>query len=364
VFWVITISPHAKREYLHSPKKRGEGFHSTQCLSIREDFPGLAEIKADPAGFEPAIYGLEGRRKVVEAEKFKKPAEEEAEKKPAEEITFDFKEFYDKYKAEFEKWLEKRVEEKTMKDYLSAIDRYLVKGVKEPKDMDDVIQSKATAKGLRNFLNFLEDQYYITELGGYSLDLWRNHMPIEASYERKDTIFLTNEQVAEAYELIKEKWKDEATEILFKLVVFSGIRFEHAHRLINTFDKRKLIIEDNIAYYPIQDLTKGKKQGYFAFMPVEFAKKLRKFDKLLKSNSYENRLQPTRWKPPRDNPTCVVRLRSWFQNFAIDNGLRTEAVRFIVGHSPATVGEAHYYNMLKIAREEYKKIVDKFPIPP
>uniref|UniRef100_A0A7C3YLY6 Integrase SSV1 C-terminal domain-containing protein n=2 Tax=Geoglobus ahangari TaxID=113653 RepID=A0A7C3YLY6_9EURY len=253
---------------------------------------------------------------------------------------------------------------KTAEKYIKAIDSYLPEGIKEPKDIGNIIRSKATAKGLRNFLNFLEDQYYLTELGGYNFDLWRKHMPIKPAYERKKTIFLTNEDIAEAHELIKEKWKDEATEILFKLITFSGIRYEHAYRMLKTFDKRKLIIENDIAYYPIEELTKGKKKGYFAFMPAEFAKKLRKFDDLLNEESYKNRLQPSRWKPPRDNPVSVIRIRSWFQNFAIDNGLRTEAVRFIVGHSPASVGEAHYYNMLKIAKDEYRKIVDKFPIPP
>lgn len=36
--------------------------------------------------------------------------------------------------------------------------------------------------------------------------------------------YLKDEEIRQAYEWLKEKWKDEDTELLFKLLVFSGIR--------------------------------------------------------------------------------------------------------------------------------------------
>ena len=306
-------------------------------------------------GFEPPTAGL----RVQEFEK-----EGICEEIRAEE--FDLKKFYKKYKKEFKEWLVKRVEESTAEKYLSALDRYLVERIKEPKDLDEIVtRSKYVGNGLRNFLNFLEHQYYMDELGGYPFSAWKKHMPTKTGKTKEEgKIFLTDEDIKEAYRLIQEKWNDEATTTLFKLMVFSGIRLEHAYKILQTFDPKKLVIEGDIAYYPFEELTKGKKKGYCAFMPAKFAKKLKRFDNLLGYGSYKNRLNPRRWKPKEDNPTTPVRIRSWFQNFAIDNDLKPEVVRFIVGHSPATVGEKHYYDKLKHARKGYRELVHKFPIPP
>ncbi len=252
----------------------------------------------------------------------------------------------------------------TADHYLNALTKYLPEGIREPKDLDDVVtKTKYLPLGIRNFLNFLEDQYYMDSLGGFSFAIWRKHLPTKTGKKRGEKIFLTDKDVIEGYKLIKKKWNDEVAINLYKLLVFSGIRLEHAYRMLKSFDKRKLIIENRVAMYPIEELRKGKKRGYFAFMPAEFAEKIGKYD-MMALGAYKSRLTPKQWKPPVDSSVSPVRIRSWFQNFAIENGVRTEAVRFIVEHSPATVGEAHYYNMKKIAKEEYEKIVDKFPIPP
>lgn len=263
--------------------------------------------------------------------------------------------------------MKKKIEkEETLLSYIKALDKVLTKPVYEPKDIEKLEigkSQKSFSLAFRNFLNYLEDQFYRTEINGFSFGLWRKRLPLK-NVEKRKKVFITTDDVVEANRLIKEKWKDEATELIFKLIVFSGIRLEHAHRLLLTFNPRDVIYEGKIAYYPIEDLTKGKKKGYFVFMPSEFAKKLKRFEKLLDYKTFKTRLQPERWKPPQDNPVSAVRIRSWFQNFAIDNGLKLEAVRFIVGHAPTTVGEEHYYNMLKIAKDEYVKLVDKFPIEP
>lgn len=110
-------------------------------------------------------------------------------------------------------------------------------------------------------------------------------------------------------------------------------------------------------------LMEGKKKAYIALMPAEFAKKLKRFE-LQKIGTYKSRLQPSRWKPPKDNPVSAVRIRAWFQNFAISNGIPPDIIEFIVGHRPVGTGQAHYWNNIKHATENYEKIVDKFPIPP
>ncbi|ADC66173.1 SSV1 integrase, C-fragment [Ferroglobus placidus DSM 10642] len=309
-----------------------------ELIAVYESFLGTGR-----EGFEPPTAGLRVRQSFV---------------------SFDLREFYSKHESEFREWLYGRMSKKSADQYLSAIKRYLPHGVSEPKDLDRLVtKTKYLPLGIRNFLNFLEDQYYMDNLGGFSFAIWRKHLPTKTGNKKGEKIFLTDKDVVKCFKLIKEKWNDEVTINLYKLLVFSGIRLEHAYRLLESFDKRKLIIEGKVAMYPIEEITKGHKKGYFAFLPAEFARKLEKYD-MMKLAAYKSRLTPKQWKPPVDSPVSPIRIRAWFQNFAIEHGVKTEALRFIVGHSPATVGEAHYYNLKKIAKEEYKKIVDKFPIPP
>jgi|GEM_PF-5413910 len=67
--------------------------------------------------------------------------------------------------------------QKTAENYLSAINKILPERVKEPKDLHRIIKGKKKYLpiDLENFLNFLEEQYYITELNGYHFSLWRKH---------------------------------------------------------------------------------------------------------------------------------------------------------------------------------------------
>lgn len=296
----------------------------------------------------------------VELQEIKPIPKVEAEEK-------DLKKLYLKHRTEFEEWMKKRrkIEEDTVKKYLSAIDRLLPDGVKEPKDLDRVAKTKDFAKGLRNFLNFLEDQYYQTELFGFDFDVWRRHLKIEA-LEKKEKEFATTEDIVEAYKLVKEKWKDEVTETLFKLLFYSGQRLEHAYEMLKTFDPGKLEFKDKVALYPTEAIAKGHKRTFYAFMPKEFAQKLKKPEKMLDVKSYTNRLDPSRWKPPIDNPTSAKTIRAWFQTFAFEEGLRREAIDFIVGHVPQTVAEKHYLELKSIAVKEYEKLANKLIslIPP
>lgn len=132
--------------------------------------------------------------------------------------------------------------------------------------------------------------------------------------------------------------------------------------MLEEFDHSRLIIENEVAMYPLDSIGNSNKKVYFAYMPEDFARELKPTTKEINYYAIKSRLTPKVWKPPVDIPISPVRIRTWFQNFAIEHGLKTEAVRFIVGHSPITVGEAHYYNLRKLARDEYRKLIDSFPI--
>ncbi len=141
-------------------------------------------------GFEPPTPGLRGLQSQNKA--------------VATEI-FDLKDFYEEFKPEFEKWLKRKVSDYTAERYLKTLEKYLKKGIKEPKDLDSITHnSKYISMGIRNFLNFLEDQHYMDDLGGYSFSLWRKHLPTKPAKKKGEKIFLTDKHIKEAIELYLE----------------------------------------------------------------------------------------------------------------------------------------------------------------
>ncbi|WP_456477894.1 integrase [Geoglobus ahangari] len=181
--------------------------------------------------------------------------------------------------------------------------------------------------------------------------------------------FLKDEDIRKAYEWIKEKW-DEKTLMLFKLLVFSGLRFEHAVELLRTFDPKKLEIRGSVARYPTFQIGKRIKLSYYAFMPAEFARKLRRINFEYKPNTYKDRLNPKKWKPERrewqESRVSVKAIREWFQNFCKKYKVEYAYREYFMGHSltKAGMGAERYEWMEDNAWEEYEKIVNKFPIPP
>jgi len=171
-------------------------------------------------------------------------------------------------------------------------------------------------------------------LGGYSFSLWRKHLPTKPAKKKGEKIFLTNKHIKEGLELIEEKWNDETTTNIYKLLVYSGMRLEHAVRMLEEFNRSKLIVENDVAMYPLDSVGKGNKKVYFAFMPEDFAKELEPVSDGIKYNAIKSRLTPRVWKPSVDIPVSPVRIRAWFQNFAIEHGQKTEAIKVYCGTLP------------------------------
>lgn len=87
--------------------------------------------------------------------------------------------------------------------------------------MDSITHnSKYISIGIRNFLNFLEDQYYMDTMGGYSFFLWRKHLPTKPAKKKGRKIFLSNKHIKTGLELIQEKWNDETTTNIYRLLVY------------------------------------------------------------------------------------------------------------------------------------------------
>ncbi|RLI71694.1 hypothetical protein DRO97_09595, partial [Archaeoglobales archaeon] len=151
------------------------------------------------------------------------------------------------------------------------------------------------------------------------------------SKRREVEIF--NKHIVAAYNWIKEKW-DEDTVMLYKLLVYSGIRLGHALKMLKTFDPDKLQFKGKVARYPIKKITTEVKSGEYAFIPAKFAKSLRKLKIELDESSWENRINPRRWKPEKPewqkSPVDANAIRHWFGDFCQLNGASESATEYFL----------------------------------
>ncbi len=134
------------------------------------------------------------------------------------------------------------------------------------------------------------------------------------------------------------------------MLVYSGIRLSQAVEMLANFDVQNLIVieEKGIARYPIISTSKGNKRGFFAYMPADFAKKLRKIE-----ISYSRAKDLIKHERVSANT-----IRKWHYNFLIMHGVPPEVADFIQGRRPANVGAMHYLAKARQADEFYSKIVN------
>jgi len=175
--------------------------------------------------------------------------------------------------------------------------------------------------------------------------------------------------VEKGLECVIQKWNDEFTTTMYKLIVFTGLRPKHAFKLLTTWDKSRLEILGKVAVYDTEGLFRGriKQVPERLCMPTEFARKLKKFRSELKAKTYEDRLNISDWKtkpPGCDIPKISAQfLRVWFENFMKRHDIEPDYRKYFMGHSIPGVTAKHYEDIVEFAPEEYEKIVDKFPIP-
>lgn len=139
---------------------------------------------------------------------------------------------------------------------------------------------------------------------------------------------------------------------MFKLLVYSGIRLDHAVDMFANFDSSNLVVKDNIARYPIAVFSKGHKIAFWAYIPAQFAEELERVE--FNYNAAKTGIIVGR--------VSSLSIRKWHLNFMIENGVPESVADFIQGRASVTVGSTHYLHKTKQADQFYAKIVDKFPI--
>ncbi len=218
---------------------------------------------------------------------------------------------------------------------------------------------KSFVCAVRDLIHYLRDRKMIDR--ETALDILESEFlkPIKS---RSREIYLSDDEIREGLELIREKWRDE-TEIVYKFLVYTGQRLTHTIRALENFDRRKIEIYDNVGVYPMSDVIVGEeKRSFIALFPSEFVSELKRLEKRYKLHTWQSRLSPRRWKPKIDSRIDSNAIRKWNMNFLIRHGIDSEIANFIQGRSNLSIGSTHYLNLRLRSIEKYSQIVDKFPI--
>lgn len=250
------------------------------------------------------------------------------------------------HRESFKDWLNaKDVSKTTKRDYYNALKRFFsTESVQKPQDFRKLNLRDKEERGLRNLLNYFEDED-IDDVCGYTIQKWRRYIKIKKSnvYE----VYVTDEEIQEAYESYPEDLKP-----IYKLLMYSGNRLSHIHKMLKTFDERNIVVEGEVAHYPSAAFSSGTKKTFQIYFPSSFITTLKSIDKVYGYDYYAKRI--------RHNRVCAKTIRKWHLNLMIKEGVTESLADFIQGRAPATVGSAHYLNKVQQAKKAYKKILRRF----
>lgn len=201
-------------------------------------------------------------------------------------------------------------------------------------------------RGLRNLFSYFEDEE-IDNICGYSLEKWRRYVKIKKSGVVE--IYVTDREIKEAYEECPDDLKP-----IYRLLVYSENRFTHIYEMLQKFDERNIISDGEVAHYPTSSLSKGTKQTFHMFFPSSHIPELKKIGNL---DSYDHIL-----KNIQSGRVSAKTIRKWHLNKMIKEGITESLADFIQGRASLTVGSAHYLNKTGQAKDQYRRILGKFPI--
>ncbi|MDK2795076.1 MAG: hypothetical protein PWQ58_275 [Archaeoglobaceae archaeon] len=177
--------------------------------------------------------------------------------------------------------------------------------IKSQEDLIEIIENSTSRKNiilaLRNLINYCEQFEIISQEKALRLK-----KILKCVRSSTDAYVPSDEEVKRALEKIDR----DGYRIVFKLIAFSGLRVLEAIKMLSEFRKGRLMINGNIAKYPLFD-DRSTKRAYFAYMPKNFAMELKRIK--LTKNGVCNYFYRKKFNPKY--------LRKWNYNFLILNGV-------------------------------------------
>jgi intergrase/recombinase len=236
---------------------------------------------------------------------------------------------------------------KYTKGYKAQVNKYLrenfwTRNIESRAELSKIILGARTQyirTVARVYLNFLEENEL---LSGEDADYFRKAIPLRKT--SSDGFMPSDGKVKEIY----RKIDSETMKAAFSVLAMSGIRIMELVKLMKEFDRNKLIVNHNIAKYPL-NYFRGHKKAFYVYMPKKLALSLNKEeynDDTISHYFSEIGLAPKY-------------LRKWQYNFLIYQGVPEGVADFIQGRSSESVGSMHYLSKVKQADYWYGKVVSR-----
>ena len=256
---------------------------------------------------------------------------------------------YFQYKQEFCDWVDTQG---YTKDHADRQKKYYGRDFNErtfdtPLELHKYILSKGKdinniIKSVRGYLNFCE------QCDKFSIEIITKYRTIlKLKKTRTDFTVPSNEEVIKGYNLVKSH---DVLEVVFLVLVTSGIRYIECMDFLRNYDSSKFSIHDTFVSYNVGNVrhTKNINNIYLPMFVYDKIKRIDNSSKALKTRLQEKGCSFS-WKY----------LRKWHYNFMIYNNVPESVADFIQGRSNRSVSSNHYLARSQQADYWYEKIVEK-----
>ncbi|ABV26234.1 integrase [Sulfolobus spindle-shaped virus 5] len=135
-----------------------------------------------------------------------------------------------------------------------------------------------------------------------------------------------------------EKVKGSRVELLFKLLLESGIRFTEAIKVLNEYSAENDVCENNICIYTL-NWQRGSKRVFYVFH----------ISKLEKQNITYNYAK----KLFHELDIAPKYIRKFTATKMLELGIPSEVVDFLEGRTPGNILTKHYLDLLTLAKKYY-----------
>ncbi len=266
-----------------------------------------------------------------------------------------FNRLFEHYKGRYSEWLSTQgLDEGTKTRYLRTLERIVSTynipfthlGLKHLMEKEN--HKRNVGNAIRSFLNFLADEELMEK---EAVNFLKEYVKPKKSGVSQDHII--DAQVREAYPQVKAR--GEINQLLFELLVFTGLRLSTIVAMLAEYDERKLIpVNAEVVRYPVHEYSKGQKRAFWAYMPVELAGRLRRVKLKYKTVNWWVYYKDEKWATAVSSKT----IRKWFYTFFIRKGVPGEVADFIQGRAAVTIGSRVYLKKTLAADEAYSRVVD------
>jgi len=206
---------------------------------------------------------------------------------------------------------------------------------------------KVSRETCKQYVNYLRKQLDANNKA--SILAWKKYYKWKGDIEKWKAIKTKKSGVdlkVPSVDQVKEwltKVKGTKVELLFRLLLESGIRFTEAIKVLNEYNPQNDICENNICIYTL-NWQRGSKRVFYVFH----------FSPLQRQSITYNYAK----KIMRELDIAPKYTRKFVATKMLELNIPGEIVDFIEGRTPGNILTKHYLDLYALAKKEYKKYAE------